>query len=84
MAREIGHTYSSSVYMCLISLLLEDPDIQAKIKDMMDDGVEIWACRACADNYGVSEELEAMGINVIFVGTPVTTMLKEGWKQLTF
>ena len=65
-------------------LATEDPDIQAKIKAMMDDGVEAWACRACADNYGVSDELEAMGINVLFVGTPVTAMLKEGWKQLTF
>ncbi len=65
-------------------LVTKDPDIQAKIKTMMDDGVEVLACRACADNYGVSDELEAMGINVLYVGTPVTAMLKEGWKQLTF
>lgn len=67
-----------------VKLTCEDPDIQAKIRAMLDDGVEAWACRACADNYGLADELEALGIDVIYVGAPVTEMLKQGWKQLTF
>ena len=30
-------------------LLAGDKDLQAKIKDMLDDGVKIQACQACAD-----------------------------------
>lgn len=62
----------------------EDADIQEKLAVMKQDGVEIWACRACADNYGVTSKLEAQGLDVIFVGQPVTEMLKDGWNQLTF
>lgn len=65
-------------------LTAEDEDIQTQIKAMMADGVEVWACRACADNYGVTSALEELGVNVVYVGAPVTEMLKQGWKQLTF
>lgn len=64
-------------------LAAEDDDIREKLATMAEDGVEIWACRACADNYGVSENLEELGANVLFVGKPVTEMIKTGWKQLT-
>lgn len=65
-------------------LAAEDEEIQDKLAAMMNDGVEVWACRACADNYGVSDKLESLGFNVVFVGTPVTEMLTDGWKQMTF
>ena len=65
-------------------LASENKHIQNKLKAMMDDGVEVWACRACAENYGVTLKLEELGYNVIYVGQPVTEMLKAGWKQLTF
>lgn len=65
-------------------LVSENEHIQVKLKAMMQDGVEVWACRACADNYGVSPQLEALDIEVVYVGQPVTKMLKDGWKQLTF
>jgi hypothetical protein len=38
-------------------LLAGDKDLQAKIKGMQDDGVKIQACLACADFYGVTEQL---------------------------
>lgn len=65
-------------------LTSKDEDIQARLREMMTDGVEVWACRACAEIYGIVPDLEDLGINVVYVGTPVTEMLKEGWKQLTF
>lgn len=63
-------------------LASEDPDIQVRIREMLDDNMEIWACRACAENYGVTEQLEELGVEVIYVGAPVTEMLNTGWKQL--
>lgn len=65
-------------------LACEDDAIAEKLRAMMADGVEVWACRACADNYGLTESLEELGAEVIYVGQPVTEMLKQGWKQLTF
>lgn len=65
-------------------LASEDQDIQNKINEMMTDGVEVWACRACSDNYGVTDKLEALGVDVFHVGEATTDMLKKGWKQLTF
>ena len=65
-------------------LSCEDPEIAERIKAMIRDGVEVWACLACADNYGLAEELKALGADVLYVGGPVTDMLKKGWKQLTF
>jgi hypothetical protein len=65
-------------------LLSEDEELQKGIKDMMEAGVNVQACKACADLYGVSDKLEALGIEVTYMGVPVTDMLKGGWTSLTF
>jgi len=65
-------------------LLTEDEELQARIQEMMADGVEVLACKACSDRLGVSEALEALGVNVFYVGTALTEMLKGGWTTLTY
>ncbi len=65
-------------------LLAEDPDLQDELVAVAGEGVELLACKRCADDYGVSERLEALGIRVIYMGVPLTEMLKTGWRQLTF
>ena len=65
-------------------LLAGDKDLQAKVKAMMQDGVQVQACVACADSYGVSDRLREMKIEVKGMGPPLTEMLKTGWKVLTF
>jgi hypothetical protein len=65
-------------------LLAGDKDLQAKVKAMIDDGVRVQACVACADSYGVSERLREMKIEVRGMGPVLTDMLKQGWKVLTF
>lgn len=66
------------------ALAARDEHIRARLKEMLADGVEVWACRACADNYGVADRLESLGAEVLYVGGPFTEMLKCGWTQLTF
>ena len=51
---------------------------------MTQDGVQVRACMACADSYGVSERLRGLGIEVKGMGRPLTDMLQQGWKVLTF
>jgi len=65
-------------------LLAADKDLQAKIKSMMQDGMKVQACVVCADSYGVSARLRELGLEVKAMGPPLTGMLKQGWKVLTF
>ncbi len=65
-------------------LLSEDGELQEYVARMEEAGVEVVACRACADTYGVSEILEGMGIDVKYMGEPLTEMLKGDWEILTF
>lgn len=65
-------------------LLAADKDIQAKVKTMIKDGVNVQACIACADSYGVTETLRGMGIEVKPMGRPLTEILQSDYKVLTF
>jgi hypothetical protein len=65
-------------------LLAADKDLQAQLKAMQDAGVKVQACQACADSYGVAEALRKLGIDVRYMGKPLTDILKQGWKVLTF
>ena len=65
-------------------LLSENAELQVEVAAMATAGVEVVACKACADSYGVSEVLEGMGIEVKFMGQPLTEMLKGDWEVITF
>ncbi len=65
-------------------LLAADKDIEAAVMQMMEDGVEVQACIACANSYGVSQRIRDMGIEVKGMGPPLTQMLQSDWKVLTF
>lgn len=57
-------------------LLSENHKLQIELIEVKKTGVEIMACRACADRYGVSDKLEALGCQVIYMGEPLTAYLK--------
>lgn len=65
-------------------LLSEDQELQKKIKEMKEAGVIVEACKACADNYGVSQDLEQLGINVYYIGKQLTEYIKEDKSIITF
>ncbi len=65
-------------------LLAEDEELQDELAEMKKAGVEVHACKACADRYSVSEKLESLGIDVIYMGTPLTEYLKTGQHVITF
>jgi hypothetical protein len=65
-------------------LLSVDEEVQEYIAKMKDEGVELNACKACADQYGVSDRLTALGFDVKYMGEPLTAMLKDGWTTVTF
>ena len=65
-------------------LLSMDLELQEELEDLKAAGVELQACKACADLYGVTDKLKSLGIEVIYMGVPLTEMLKTGWTCLTF
>lgn len=64
-------------------LLSEDKELQEYIAKMKEAGVNLMACRACADSYGVTQTLENLGITVEYAGQPLTEFLKKGYHVLT-
>ena len=64
-------------------LSAENTEIKGKIKAALDAGVHVTACKACADQLGVTETLEKMNIEVKYWGEPLTKILKSGETLLT-
>jgi len=61
-----------------------DMEVQGRVKDLLGEGVEVLACKWCADRMGITEKLEATGVKVVYVGSVISDLLKEGWVSLTF
>ena len=65
-------------------LLTRDEALKKGIGKLKEAGVELQACKGCADMFGVSDQLSELGIEVIYIGTTLTEMLKTDWKVITF
>jgi hypothetical protein len=64
-------------------LAAKDGAIGSQVEELRAGGVEFSACRACAEELGVTTELEAMGVEVIYWGEPLTNLLRDGATVLT-
>ena len=58
-------------------LLSEDKELQEHIVDMKEKGVKLLACKKCSDLYGVSGDLRQLGIEVKYMGKPLTDYLRD-------
>jgi peroxiredoxin len=58
-------------------LVAADKDIQAKLKEMKQNGIVLEACVVCADSYGVSDRLRELGIEVKPMGKPLSNIIRE-------
>jgi len=65
-------------------LLAEDLELQLTIREMRKAGIKLEACLACAESYRVDKKLADLGIDVKYMGEPLTTYLKSGYKILSF
>ncbi|MFC2160664.1 DsrE family protein [Acidobacteriota bacterium] len=66
-------------------LLAEDKELQDYLKKMEKVGVELFACKACADIYSVGDTLGNLGVDVKYMGVPLTEVLKKSdWRTITF
>ena len=60
-------------------LLTEDLELQGRLNDLKKMGVELYACKACADLYGISDKLTELGITVVYTGQMLADLQKAGW-----
>lgn len=64
-------------------LAAENTQVQTEVREMMHAGIHLEACKHCSDELGVTEQLEKLGVEVKYMGVPLTTYLKSGEKLLT-
>ncbi len=64
-------------------LAANDDQIQAYLEKLQDAGVRVIACRACAQNLDVVEDLERLNIEVFYTGELLTDWLKSDRKVLS-
>ena len=67
-----------------IKLLAENQELQTMLAKVRQTGVELSCCVVCSDEYGVTGQLEAMGVEAIHTGELMTEALKTDWKVVTF
>jgi hypothetical protein len=65
-------------------LTAENPEIGEAVRRMSVSGIKTEACKACADMYGVSDKLNSLGVDVKYMGQPLTRILKSDKKLMTF
>ncbi len=64
-------------------LVGNDELIQLKIKELLSSGIRVEACKACANNLGVEDTLNDLGVDVKYWGRQLTTLLKGEKKLIT-
>jgi len=64
-------------------LVGNDSQVQTEIKEMINQGITIEACKDCCDNFGVTNILTSLGVNVRYMGKPLTDYIKSGENILT-
>ncbi len=66
-------------------LLVADQEVRAYVERLREAGVEVVACVACANAYGLTEQIEALGFEVKPMGIPLTRYLRStAWEVLSF
>ncbi len=65
-------------------LLAENEALQEMVSQIKATGVELSCCVVCSDEYGVTEKLATLGIEMIHTGELLTDALKDDWKVITF
>ena len=65
-------------------LLAENEELQNMFKIVQETGVKTSVCVVCSDDYGVTEKLEALGVEAIHTGEFLTEALQSDYKVVTF
>jgi len=85
LSREYWKEATIMIWGPSAKLLAEDLELQKMMKTVQDTGVRFNACVVCTDDYGVSNKLESLGIELIHTGEMMTEALKsDQFSVITF
>jgi len=65
-------------------LVAQDKQVQKELDFLIQSGINVIACEGCTTAYKVTDQLRALGIDVKFMGEPLTAILHSGEKLITF
>ena len=63
-------------------LCMEDAAIRDDIEKLIESGVDVIACTACADALGATPILKEIGVTVDYLGIALTDIIKDKSKHL--
>ena len=66
-----------------VKLLGNDTQVQTEVLEMLQNGITVEACKDCCENFNVVDTLLKLGINVRYMGQPLTEYIKANEKLIT-
>ncbi len=57
--------------------VMEDTIIQQRLKNLIKNEVNLYACKTCADNVGATDLLESLGVKVMYSGVFLSDKMKD-------
>ncbi|MDX9801772.1 MAG: DsrE family protein [Spirochaetia bacterium] len=64
-------------------LVTDNNEIGKKIEELIIRGVKVSACKACADQLGVSDKLKNLGVELKYWGEDLTRLIREKKNLIT-
>jgi hypothetical protein len=64
-------------------LVANDTQVQSEVLEMINQGIQVEACKECCDRAKVTDKLIKLGVNVRYMGEPFTEYIKSDEKILT-
>ena len=65
------------------NLLASDTDVKSSAAELANYNTPI-ACKLLSDRDGISEHIEAIGVEVDYVGTIIADMIKDGYTPMVW
>ena len=65
-------------------LLLEDPDLQEMVREFQRQDRRPVACKFLSDRSGASEGLAELGLEVSYVGSQISDLIKQGYVPMVW
>jgi len=63
--------------------IAESLELQNQIKELMGLGIKISACKKCADDLCVADQLSRIGVDVLYTGVLLTNHLQSNTTVIT-
>lgn len=60
-----------------VQLAGDDENVKFKLESLIQRGLTVKACIVCAEEYGVTQVLEAMGVGLSMVGEELTHIIQD-------